>query len=138
MALKAGRIEEEWTRWRDYNQEKDKRQNHGLKHLAQALPVDMGTLRPIDARQMADEPLVVSRAQWLKEREESPTHAEKRDLSGPSLPGRPPKGEPSVISQKRIKERAKKKKQQRKSKCLFFHMFHLWVRGVIIHLLRQR
>jgi hypothetical protein len=80
MALKAGRIEEEWTRWREYNQEKDKRQNHGLKHLASGIPVDVGTLRRIDARQMADEPLVVTRANWLKEREDI---ADARRQTGP-------------------------------------------------------
>lgn len=70
MALKAGRIEEEWTRWREYNQEKDKRQNHGLKHLASGIPVDVGTLRRIDGRPTADDPLIVTHANWLKERED--------------------------------------------------------------------
>ncbi|KAJ9093716.1 hypothetical protein QFC21_006312 [Naganishia friedmannii] len=40
----------------------------------------MGTLRGIDARQMADEPLVVSRGQWLKEREDV---ADARRETGP-------------------------------------------------------
>jgi hypothetical protein len=111
MALKGGRIEEleEWARWRAYNKEKDAREEHGQRHLYRGLPVDMGTLRRIDARQMADEPLVQKRSGWLKEREDLLDDRQETSHTWSEMNNMPPRDGRLLVPSK---TRAKRKKYE--------------------------